>query len=331
MKRNISWLYHVSVTVILCSAVTQIRCTSQRFNSSWFSTPGEVRFSYSDIINFWKTYDFSAGKPDTQQQKIYTTNYFGKGSIGLKDFVSDQDFNKREFIKNIDIARGYLDVARQGTLHVSDYQHEILLAMYKLKKIYPRARFPNIYYTIVGFRSGGTVSNRAIVIGTEFWSLPKTADTNLKFPFNWMKNSIRTADNIPFTAAHELLHFQQNRKRVPVSLLGKCLTEGGADFVGQLISGHVNNKYLYEYAADKEKLLWFEFKKDMHTDDLSKWIYNLGSIKDRPPDLGYYIGYKICESYYNRMKAKKKAIRDIIEMKDYEKFLVLSKYDDRFR
>ena len=324
------WLYHFARAFILCSLVPQSSCTTHRLHNTGFSNPRKVIFSYSDIHNFWKAYDYSAGKADVVQQKIYYSEYFGKGSIGLRDFVADQDLNKKEFIKNIDLAWGYLDVAHQNTLHVSNYQHAILSAMYKLKKIYPRARFPNIYYIVAGFISGGTVSKRAIMIGTEFWSLPETVDA-LKFPFNWMKNSIRTPDNIPFTAAHELLHFQQNRREFPVSLLGKCLAEGSADFVGELISGRVNNKYLYEYAAGRGKLLWLEFKKDMRTNDLSKWIYNLGLIKDRPPDLGYYIGYKICESYYNRMRIKKKAIRDIIEMNDFEKFLVMSQYDESFK
>jgi hypothetical protein len=84
--------------------------------------------------------------------------------------------------------------------------------------------------------------------------------------------------------------------------------------VSELISGRVNT-------TGREKMLWFEFKKDMRRNDLSKWIYNLGVIKDRPADLGYYIGYKICETYYNHMSDKRKAIKNIIEMKDFEKFL----------
>ena len=32
----------------------------------------------------------------------------------------------------------------------------------------------------------------------------------------------------------------------------------------------------------------------------------------RPNDLGYFIGYRIAEAYYNRMTDKQQAIRDIL-------------------
>lgn len=45
------------------------------------------------------------------------------------------------------------------------------------------------------------------------------------------------------------------------------------------------------------------------------WLYNGGDVKDKPADLGYYMGYKIAESYYNNSDDKNKAISEIIEMK----------------
>jgi hypothetical protein len=81
----------------------------------------------------------------------------------------------------------------------------------------------------------------------------------------------------------------------------------------------------------REKTLWSDFKKDMSANDLSRWIYNLGAIKDRPADLGYFIGYKICESYYRHMRNKTKAVKDIIEMKDFENFLRMSRYGEMFK
>ena len=47
-------------------------------------------------------------------------------------------------------------------------------------------------------------------------------------------------------------------------------------------------------------------------------------------DLGYYIGYKICESYYQSAKDKKQAIKDILEIKDFNQFLIDSKYEAKF-
>ena len=51
-----------------------------------------------------------------------------------------------------------------------------------------------------------------------------------------------------------------------------------------------------------------------------------GQALNKPADLGYYVGYKICESYYNKQKDKKKAIQEILTIKDWEEFYLKSGY-----
>ena len=51
---------------------------------------------------------------------------------------------------------------------------------------------------------------------------------------------------------------------------------------------------------------------------------------DRPADLGYYIGYKIAEAYYKNAADKKQAVKDILEIKDFNEFLKASKYEEKF-
>jgi hypothetical protein len=50
----------------------------------------------------------------------------------------------------------------------------------------------------------------------------------------------------------------------------------------------------------------------------------------RPPDLGYFMGYKISESYYKNARDKRQAIKDILEINDFDKFLKQSKYHLKF-
>ena len=54
---------------------------------------------------------------------------------------------------------------------------------------------------------------------------------------------------------------------------------------------------------------------------------NQKNNSNQPQDLGYYIGYKIVESYYKSHRDKKKAIKRIIRIRNYKKFLIDSKYD----
>jgi uncharacterized protein YjaZ len=64
----------------------------------------------------------------------------------------------------------------------------------------------------------------------------------------------------------------------------------------------------------------------MHGSDLSRWLFQGDRSTDRPADLGYYIGYKICEAFYRRAPDKSEAIRQIIRLTDAEAFLQESGY-----
>jgi uncharacterized protein YjaZ len=64
--------------------------------------------------------------------------------------------------------------------------------------------------------------------------------------------------------------------------------------------------------------------------DVSNWLFQGDRAKNRPADLGYYIGYKICESYYKQAANKKDAIKSILEVRDFNEFLKASKYESKF-
>ena len=51
---------------------------------------------------------------------------------------------------------------------------------------------------------------------------------------------------------------------------------------------------------------------------------------EQPHDLGYIVGARIVESYYNRMESKEKAVKDILAVTDYQEFLKKSGYPDDF-
>jgi uncharacterized protein YjaZ len=115
------------------------------------------------------------------------------------------------------------------------------------------------------------------------------------------------------------------------TLLSQSLNEGGADFVGEIISGMSINETLYNYGGTNEQKLWTEFKAEMDGKKFDKWLYNGGKIKDRPADLGYFVGYKICEAYYKKAKDKRQTLVDILNIKDTKEFLKKSGYGENFR
>ena len=62
----------------------------------------------------------------------------------------------------------------------------------------------------------------------------------------------------------------------------------------------------------------------MNDDDLGTWLYK--EPANRPPDLGYWIRYKIVQAYYQKSPDKHAAIKQILHIDNYKNFLKKSGY-----
>ncbi|MCG3118974.1 MAG: hypothetical protein ALAOOOJD_01270 [bacterium] len=58
--------------------------------------------------------------------------------------------------------------------------------------------------------------------------------------------------------------------------------------------------------------------------DFAGW-YDSGP-DGHPKDLGYWMGYKITEAFYRRAQNRREAIKQILEIADFEAFLQASGY-----
>ena len=139
-----------------------------------------------------------------------------------------------------------------------------------------------------------------------------------------MQNDI---GNIPYIVAHELIHFNQNYPRKKTTLLEQSIKEGSADFIGELISGKHINERASTYGDAHEEELCTEFVEIMDDFNYHGWLYGSNGKKEgRPNDFGYWIGYKITQSYYINHPNKKQAIVDILNISDFKGFLTESGY-----
>lgn len=55
---------------------------------------------------------------------------------------------------------------------------------------------------------------------------------------------------------------------------------------------------------------------------MSNWLFN--GTPEKPGDLGYWVGYRIAKTYYQRASDKRQAFREILEMTDPKAFLAKS-------
>lgn len=288
--------------------------------------PDAAKLVTSDIDLFWKAYD--QAKPGNRAA-VLREQYLQKGSAGLKAFTRVRIGDANKLAKNIEQHPRYYASLREPSSKVLTYKGAIRAGFHKLKELYDDAVFPDVYFLIGRMNSGGTLTDTGLLIGVDMYG--KTKDTPMEELGAWHRAVMGPIDYLPHIVAHELIHYQQKYPKADPSLLGKAIGEGSADFVGELISGKMINGHLHRYGDPRERELWDEFKREMNGTDASRWLYQGDRAKDRPADLGYYVGYKICQAYYDRSPDKKQAVKDILEIKDFKAFLKASGYEANLR
>jgi hypothetical protein len=289
--------------------------------------PSAAKLVTSDIDLFWKAYDKAT---PTNDLYVYRDEYLRKGSEGLKAFTSMRIGSSCNLVDAIATAPKYYAGLREPSLKVASYEPQIRSSYKKLQEIYPDAVFPDVYFVIGRQSSAGTLTDKMLLIGVDMFGKSTPASLDELSP--WLKAVVGSMDRLPYVVAHELIHYQQKYPRNQNStLLTRAVGEGSADFIAELISGSHINPHLHEYGNPIEKELWLEFQKEMSGTDVSNWMYQGEKAVRRPADLGYYMGYKIAESYYRNATDKKQAVREILEVKDVNEFLTSSKYAEKFK
>ncbi|CAL65894.1 DUF2268 domain-containing putative Zn-dependent protease [Christiangramia forsetii] len=285
----------------------------------------------TDIDNFWNAYDALEGSQDSIQ--TFQNLYIDKASPEFEKFLELRNFTAKQYVNWIKGAPEFWKTIRPLTLEVKNKKKEIDSIYFKMDEYYPNFKAPNICFAISPIQSGGTTDKGLILIGTEIATVnPQKVEISEINGFMKKVFENSTGD-IKSLVAHELVHTQQpNGDNENESLLSQAITEGSADFIATLLLEKQSmNAAIFRYGQKNEEKLWLEFKYDVETEktfEETDWFYNYNS--KRPADLGYYIGYKIAESYYENSDNKKEAIKDIINMNEPKEFLEKSSYDKSF-
>jgi hypothetical protein len=246
-----------------------------------------------------------------------------------------RNYSAVEFVKIIRKYPDFWKTLPKSTQRIKSSEGQVDQMLHHFSELYPDFKSPKIYFLIGALRSGGTAKRNVVYIGSEIACVDSNTDTHELT--GWYKAVLQAPQDIVELVAHEATHSQQPKGlgfakgMISNRLLTLCLQEGSADFIAKLVTTQEIKKPQYSYGFTNEESLWREFKSQMNGTDLSRWLYNGDNSKDRPADLGYFMGYRICESYYDHAVDKKKAVRDIIRIKNFKKFLRNSKYSDKFK
>jgi hypothetical protein len=245
----------------------------------------------------------------------------GGASRGLRAYDTKLGMNRRQLCAAIRRSPARY-AAIEGKLNGLDSavaQVDSIFA--RFRSIYPQGRQPGVYFVVGAGMAAGTTthtSNPVVLIGVE-----RTGDPS----------------RLASTVAHEFVHTQQDYPWIGIftggpsflrgSLLRQSIMEGSANLIAEVVTGVPSRN---EYAEAHEAELWAEFAREMHEKDYSRWLWNGANPKrgDRPADLGYWIGYRITKSYYDRSPDKARAIHDILTIHDFDRFLSASGYPEQF-
>lgn len=283
-----------------------------------------------DIDNFWTAFDSIRTTQDSLQQiHFIQTLYIDKGTEGLKAFMVARRYSAALYVQLINKYPKFWNSIRPNTLAVKNQTDKIETSIKKLKALYPELKNAKMYFTIGGLRSGGTTKDSMVLMGAEIATGDSTTDVS-EFPTKWLAGVFKeqNRDNLVSLNVHEYIHTQQNGESSNV--LAQAIREGSCDFIAELVLGIPLQRNYISYGLKHEEQLKKTFKQEMFSTAYNNWLYNSDEART-VSDLGYFMGYEICKSYYHNSVDKRQAIRDIIELNysdtsAVENFLKKSKY-----
>lgn len=277
----------------------------------------------SDIDRFWTAYDRLAEVATYQDSlRVLFEGYYLPGTPGLHDFIRSRIGSVLDLLDVLKKRPRYYASIRAPTLRVREFEPALRASLGRWLELVPDATFPAIYLVVGIMSSGGTTSRDRILIGAEMYG--RTANMPVEELGDWHLQVLRPVEDVPYIVAHELIHTQQAYRR-DRRLLAQALTEGIADFLGEMISDGNINDSTYAWASPREDQLWRDFQQVMQGTERMGWLYGRRRPEE-PSDLGYWMGYKIARAYYERAEDKRQAVRDMLTIQDFDAFLEASEY-----
>ena len=261
----------------------------------------EIRVS--DVERFYELYDTTAGKPSAAQLQAY----IDEGTEGFRAFTKMRNTTGERIAQAIEKQPEIFLRAKRCAAILPAVKARVATAMVKLEDLYPEANLPPITLGVGRGKPVGTADRNGVMIGLEALCATDFLNPNLE-------------DRFVYVIAHEYAHVQQVQfadENPSEKVLRASLIEGGAEFIGELISGSVSYAHLAPMVKGREERFETEFLQDVDKVALgSAWLYNHPGTPERPADLGYWIGYRITKAYYRNATDKRQALRDIIELRN---------------
>jgi hypothetical protein len=282
--------------------------------------PEQAQLVTADIKNFLEAYEqFS---PEKDNAAILQKYYFGKASPGLQEYISRFRLNPEMLEKAIEKNPERFNRIKTFYTQISVFENEFKDEMKRYKRAVPGAMFAPTYLLVGAARGIGQASKVGQLVTIE--------------------NALDDLEKLKTLMVHELTHFQQAigvgiNKYGSIygkkdNMLDLVLREGAAEFITyHRVRENVPAFVKLRNYQQNEYQLWERFKEDLNKQDQDFWL-NVSfedNNKGYPFQLGYAVGYKIVEAYYERAENKDQALKDILTIEDAQTFFEKSKYQPK--
>lgn len=282
-----------------------------------------------DITHFWEAYDaLSSAQSKEDSISIIQERYIDRATEHFKTFIHIRKFTAGEYVALLGKYPQFWKSVRPLTENIVNRKDEIEIVLQKFKRELPAFEIPDVCFAIGCLRTGGTIGNNLILIGSEIAAANTEVVKDELSP--WLKSIIGNTGDIVSMVAHEAVHTRQRGKLRNAGLLVPVLNEGIADFITEKISGMNINTLIHTYGKENACAIRDEFNDAINnkSTDLKPWLYNGNNSGGRVADLGYYVGYAIAELYYNKQSDKQKALEWLLDRSKYKKIYELSGYKE---
>jgi hypothetical protein len=256
--------------------------------------------------------------PEEVTHEAIQSGYLKPGTKGIEIFTPKRIRNARHMAEMVNTYRSRYDegvaLMLPTALESANASRDILD---HVQELLGQKESAPVYIVFGGNNSGGTATRKGLVIGLEVLSRFVETEAEAKKLLNSF-------------IAHEVVHVYQTNSgnKGGGNLLHHSLREGFADFMENMVMGGISNaeRERHTYGLANEAELWTAFQQVMHTKDIRSWMYN-GDQEDRPADLGYWIGKRICAAYYAQASDKHQALQVLLRLRDPEGVLAKSGYN----
>lgn len=276
--------------------------------------PAKAELFTTDLDTFAQVFAERLHHSDPVQ--LWQNAYLDAGSLGMQEFISRHRLDAAMLEKAVQA-----DPARYAALpdfiaNRAEFATRYTELLQDYKTVLPQAMFPPTYL-LIG-------ANRGIAQASAVGQLV-TIERALDRPAILHRMCL-----------HELTHFQQavamgmqkyvNLYREPNNMLGLILREGGAEFITYLTVGETTQPKTLTYLLENEAELKSRFRRDLAAQDPSYWLWDSPESGDRPILLGYALGFRIWQNYYEQADDKGEALVTLLTQPDPEAVLLNSGY-----